>query len=244
MKKRSKTSTLLDLLVTLYPETPRERLFSRVLCGDVLVDGSVLRDPKVGVTSDVEVVLSSKRFVSRGGFKLDPVLEVWNIPVSGKIFLDAGCSTGGFTDALLQRGAALVHAVDVGSGQLDWKLRADPRVIVKEGTNVMALGALDPVPHAAVADLSFRSLRGAAFQILSLTSEGWMVALIKPQFEWLEPPEAFQGVVPDDRLEEILDQLSHDLLGEGVVMTNREPSQVRGRKGNQEFLARLTLRER
>lgn len=241
MKKRPKTSTLLDLLVSLYPETPRERLFSRVLCGDVVVDGSVLRDPKVAVPSEVEVVLSSKRFVSRGGFKLDPVLEAWSVPVAGKAFLDAGCSTGGFTDALLQRGAALVHAVDVGSGQLDWKLRADPRVVVKEGTNVMALASLDPVPHAAVADLSFRSLRGAASQILSLTSEGWMIALIKPQFEWLEPPGDFQGVVPDERLEEILDRLSRDLLSEGVVLTHREPSQVRGRKGNQEFLARLAL---
>jgi 23S rRNA (cytidine1920-2'-O)/16S rRNA (cytidine1409-2'-O)-methyltransferase len=241
MKKRSKNLVLLDLLVSLYPETPRERLFGRVLCGDVVVDGSVLKDPKVVVPNDSEVVLSSKRFVSRGGFKLDPVLEAWNLPVEGKVFLDAGSSTGGFTDALLQRGAALVHAVDVGTGQLDWKLRTDPRVLVKEGTNVMALEALDPQPHAAVADLSFRSLRGAAGKLLRLTSEGWMVALVKPQFEWLDPPTDFGGIVPDDRIGEILDRLEADLRLEGVVVADRQASEVRGRKGNQEFLARLRL---
>jgi len=239
MKARAKTVALLDLLVSLYPEVDRERLFSRVLCGDVLVDSSVLRDPKVKVPVDAEVVLSTKRFVGRGGFKLDPVLEAWKLPVSGKIFLDAGCSTGGFTDALLQRGATLVHAVDVGAAQLDWKLRADSRVMVREGTNVMALADLQPRPHAAVADLSFRSLRGAASHVLSLTIEGWMVALIKPQFEWVDPPENFQGVVPDEKWAAILERLEADLRIEGVLMTNLAPSSVRGRKGNQEYLARL-----
>lgn len=241
MKHRSRTLALLDLLVALFPETPRERLFSRVLCGDVLVDGAVLRDPKVRVSAEAEVVLSSKKFVSRGGFKLDPVLDAWRVPVEGLVFLDAGCSTGGFTDALLQRGARLVHAVDVGSGQLDWKLRADPRVKVLEGTNVMALESLDPRPDAAVADLSFRSLRGAASRILNLTGQGWLIALVKPQFEWMDPPPEFQGVVPDNRLEEILGVLEHDLRLEGVALTDRAPSSVRGRKGNQEFLARLVL---
>jgi len=240
MKKRSRP--LLDLLAALYPETPREALFARVLCGEVVVDGSVLRDPKVAVPADAEVVLSSKRFVSRGGFKLDPVLEAWRLPVEGKVFLDAGSSTGGFTDALLQRGATLVHAVDVGTGQLDWKLRADPRVIVREGTNIMAVTALDPPPAAAVADLSFRSLRGAASKVLSLTTDGWLVALIKPQFEWVDPPAEFQGVVPDAQWPAILERLEQDLGAEGVELAELLPSAVRGRKGNQEYLAKLVLR--
>lgn len=239
MKKSLKALPLLDLLVGLYPETPRERLFSRVLCGDVVVDGSVLKDPKIRVSSEAEVVVSSRRFVSRGGFKLDPALEAWQLPVEGKIFVDAGCSTGGFTDALLQRGAVLVHAVDVGTAQLDWKLRADPRVRVREGTNIMSLASLDPRPHAAVADLSFRSLRGAAARILSLTADGWLVALIKPQFEWVNPPPEFQGIVPDERWPEIRDRLAEDLKGEGVELAELLPSAVRGRKGNQEYLARL-----
>lgn len=239
MKRRPRGLSLLDLLVQLYPEIPRERLFSRVLCGDVLVDGSVLRDPKTTVSPTAEVVVSSRRFVSRGGFKLDPVLEAWRLTVAGKIFVDAGCSTGGFTDALLQRGAALVHAIDVGTAQLDWRLRSDPRVVVREGTNIMAVDALEPQPDAAVADLSFRSLRGAAAKILSLTREGWMVALIKPQFEWIDPPADFQGVVPDERWPEILKRLEADLRSEGVSLTAVLPSSVRGRKGNQEYLAKL-----
>lgn len=239
MKRRPRTVGLLDLLVSLFPESPRERLFGRILCGDVLVDGSVLRDPKVAVSPEAEVVLSAKRFVSRGGFKLDPALAAWKVPVTDQGFLDAGSSTGGFTDALLQRGARFVHAVDVGTAQLDWKLRADPRVLVKEGTNVMALETLDPRPHAAVADLSFRSLRGAAAHILSLTLDGWLIALVKPQFEWVNPPADFQGVVPDHQWDEIRDRLEADLLREGVRLVDCLPSEVRGRKGNQEYLARL-----
>lgn len=239
MKKRSKSLSLLDLLVSLYPETPREKLFSRVLCGEVLVDGSVLRDPKLAVSVDAEVALSSRKFVSRGGFKLDPVLDAWAVAVTEKVFLDAGCSTGGFTDALLQRGAALVHAVDVGVGQLDWKLRVHPKVHLLEGCNVMELQSLEPKPQAAVADLSFRSLRGAAAKILSLTSEGWLIALIKPQFEWNNPPADFQGIVPDERLDEILRALEGDLKKEGVALVDLLPSAVRGRRGNQEFLAKL-----
>ena len=98
-----------------------------------------------------------------------------------------------------------------------------------------------PRPHAGVADLSFRSLRGAAAHILSLTTEGWLIALVKPQFEWKDPPAEFDGVVPDDRLDEILSALETDLKAEGVVMTDRLASPVRGRKGNQEFLVRLRI---
>jgi 23S rRNA (cytidine1920-2'-O)/16S rRNA (cytidine1409-2'-O)-methyltransferase len=237
--KKNRTRTLLDHLVSLYPETPRERLYSRVLVGDVLVDGAMERNPKVSVADDAEIVLSSRRFVSRGGFKLDAALDLWEVSVAGKVFVDAGCSTGGFTDALLQRGAALVHAVDVGTAQLDWKLRSDPRVVVREGTNAMALTELDPRPNAAVADLSFRSLRGAARHLLSLTSEGWLIALVKPQFEWMDPPAEFDGIVPDSQLESVVAALEADLKAEGVVMTDRLASPVRGRKGNQEFLVRL-----
>ncbi|MEI8093564.1 MAG: SAM-dependent methyltransferase [Spirochaetales bacterium] len=239
MKPRGQA--LLDLLVRLYPEQERERLFSRILCGEVQVDGSTLKDPKVPVPSDAEVVLSARKFVSRGGFKLDPVLEAWNLPVKGQVFLDAGSSTGGFTDALLQRGALLVHAVDVGTAQLDWKLRSDARVRVHEGTNVMSLSSLDPPPDAAVADLSFRSLRGAARKILELTTGGWLVALVKPQFEWVGAPADFTGIVPEEQVAAILASLQTDLVGEGVWVQAWQASSLRGRKGNQEYLAWLTL---
>lgn len=239
MKKRSRKVVLLDQLVKVYPEIPRERLFGYVLCGDVVVDGATLRDPKISVPDDCELTISQKRFVSRGGFKLDPVLGAWALEVNDKSFLDAGCSTGGFTDALLQRGARLVHSVDVGVGQLDWKLRTDPRVRVLEGVNIMSLESLDPQPDAAVADLSFRSLRGAARRILDLTREGWLVALLKPQFEWTSPPPDFRGIVPESEIPQIIDTLRVDLRGEGVVLDAMEPSAVRGRKGNQEYLVLL-----
>jgi 23S rRNA (cytidine1920-2'-O)/16S rRNA (cytidine1409-2'-O)-methyltransferase len=239
MKRKASLVALLDHLVKLYPEIERERLFSHVLCGDVHIDGGVIKDPKLPVAVDSEALISSRRFVSRGGFKLDPALELWNLPIAGKVFVDAGCSTGGFTDALLQRDAALVHAVDVGSAVLDWKLRSDPKVKVYEGTNVMALDSLSPQPHAAVADLSFRSLRGAAAKVLNLTSEGWMVALVKPQFEWVQAPEDFTGIVPEAAVAGILASLEADLALEGVRIQAWSPSALRGRKGNQEYLAWL-----
>ncbi len=239
--KRRPPRTLLEHLVALYPESDREVLFSRVLCGEVIVDGGVIRDPKATVSTQVEVVLSSKRFVSRGGFKLDPALDEWGLEIAGKVFVDAGSSTGGFTDALLQRGALLVHAVDVGTAQLDWKLRSDARVQVHENTNIMNLEGLQPPPSAAVADLSFRSLRGAARKILELTGGGWLVALVKPQFEWQNPPRDFNGVVEPEEVAGILVTLECDLRAEGVRVDAWTASTLRGRKGNQEHLALLRL---
>ena len=133
--------------------------------------------------------------------------------------------------------------MDVGYNQLDYRLRTDPRVIVRERTNVMALESLEPVPDFAVADLSFRSLRGAARHILSLTSSGEMIALIKPQYEWRDPGESFDGIVRDeDVLIDLLISLKNDLRSEGVTMAALIFSPVRGRKGNREFLCRLTDR--
>lgn len=240
MKKSGKIP-LLDLLCQLYPEVPREKLFSRTLCGEVVVDGEVCRDPKMRVSSESEAALSDKKFVSRGGWKLEGALAAWEWPVAGLVLVDAGSSTGGFTDALLQRGARLVHAVDVGFNQLDWRLRQDERVRCLEETNIMTLDALDPRPAAAVADLSFRSLRQAARHILSLTTEGRMIALVKPQFEWLNPDAQFNGIVPGEKITEILEKLMTDLAEEGVGCRQMIPSPVRGRKGNQEYLAWLEL---
>jgi 23S rRNA (cytidine1920-2'-O)/16S rRNA (cytidine1409-2'-O)-methyltransferase len=159
--------------------------------------------------------------------------------------LDAGSSSGGFTDCLLAGGAALVHCVDVGRGQLAWKLRTDPRVRVHEEVNVMDLrpGDLEPPPDRAVADLSFRSLRGAAPAILALTREGLGIFLCKPQFEWRDHPADFRGVVrnPGD-LAGILRALVDDLWGAGAFTGRIMPSPVTGRRGNREFLLLLSNR--
>ncbi len=148
------------------------------------------------VRADAEISIREKPpYVSRGGEKLAAGLDLWGIACEGKTWIDAGCSTGGFTDCLLRRGASLVYAIDVGENQLDWRLRADPRVRVMESTNVMAVRAeeLDPVPDSAVADLSFRSLRQAAARILGLTTERRGIFLVKPQFEFAAPAPGLQG---------------------------------------------------
>lgn len=231
---------LLDLLAQRYPECEREKLFARILCGEVFVDGALEKDPKRRVNESAELLLSSRRFVSRGGWKLDAALDAWDIPVEGGIWLDAGASTGGFTDALLQRGARLVHTVDVGTNQLDFRLRMDRRVSVHEKTNIMTLSALEPRPEGAVADLSFRSLRGAAGKILELTSGGLLIALLKPQFEaGPELGEGFRGVIEDAQLAPVLVRTLEELADEGVHAVRLLPSPIRGRRGNQEFLIQL-----
>jgi 23S rRNA (cytidine1920-2'-O)/16S rRNA (cytidine1409-2'-O)-methyltransferase len=201
--------------------------------------------PGTPVAADVPISIREKPpYVSRGGEKLAAALDLWGIACEGKTWIDAGCSTGGFTDCLLRRGASLVYAIDVGENQLDWRLRADPRVRVMEATNVMAVRGeeLDPTPDSAVADLSFRSLRLAASRILSLTAERRGIFLVKPQFEYIHPPRDFDGVVRGQgALRDILSDLVAGLGNEGVRAEDAVESPLRGRKGNREFLFLLRL---
>lgn len=154
---------LLDLLKLLHPARDEKELFSTILRGGVTVDGQKVVKPGTRVDPDARIEMrDGAPFVSRGGEKLTHALDAWGVACSGTTWIDAGCSTGGFTDCLLQKGASLVYAVDVGVGQLDWKLRGDARVRVMEGTNIMAVSRadLDPVPMRAVADLYFPVLEG------------------------------------------------------------------------------------
>ncbi len=237
-------SPLLELLRTRFPDISEKELFSAVLRGRVSVDGRPADKPNRPVPVESEITLKgAPRYVSRGGEKLAHALDAWGWEVEGKVFIDAGASTGGFTDCLLERGAARVYAVDVGYNQLDYSLRRDARVTVMERMNVMALSPRDfgTAPHRAVADLSFRSLRGAARHILDLTSEGQGIFLAKPQFEQTNPGPDFRGVVKDaERLSEILDALLRDLSAEGVRVLKTAQSPILGRKGNREFLLLLS----
>ena len=191
-----KKPSLLDLLCNRDQQLTREQHYTRILCGEIFVDGQCVRDPKQPVEQQASVEYKPvRRYVSRGGQKLEGVLKQWKIPVQGMSFIDAGASTGGFTDCLLQRGASRVIAIEAGENQLDYRLRTDPRVHVLENTNIMNVQSLPFAPEAAVADLSLRSLRKAAYHILSLVSEDWLIALVKPQYEWHEPPAHFDGVV-------------------------------------------------
>jgi 23S rRNA (cytidine1920-2'-O)/16S rRNA (cytidine1409-2'-O)-methyltransferase len=192
------------------------------------------------VPADAEVSVRERpAYVSRGGEKLAAALDGWRIRCEGLVWVDAGCSTGGFTDCLLRHDAAAVHAVDVGVGQIDWALRTDPRVRLREGVNIMSVGRddLDPPADAAVADLSFRSLRGAARHVLDLTAGGWGIFLVKPQFELRSPTEGFHGVVRDASLvTDIVRELIGDLAAEGLSVEKAMTSPIRGRKGNRELL--------
>ncbi|OHD73140.1 MAG: hypothetical protein A2177_14980 [Spirochaetes bacterium RBG_13_68_11] len=231
---------LLDELERRFPDRPARELAALVIRGLVCVDGEPVRKPGSPVRPDAALDLpAAEPWVSRGGAKLAAALAAWRFDVRAKVMLDAGSSTGGFTDCLLVNGAAVVHCVDVGRGQLAWKLRTDPRVREHEGVNIMdlGLGDLDPPPDRAVADLSFRSLRGAAPAILALTREGLGIFLCKPQFEWKDHPADFRGVVHDPRdLAGILHGLIGDLWDAGAFTRRIEPSPIAGRKGNREFL--------
>jgi 23S rRNA (cytidine1920-2'-O)/16S rRNA (cytidine1409-2'-O)-methyltransferase len=234
---------LIERLKTLNPRSDERELRAQVLRGNVFVGGDKAVKPGILVPADAAVELRpAPAFVSRGGEKLEAALSAWGVECGGAPWVDAGCSTGGFTDCLLQHGASLVYAVDVGEGQLDWKLRGDRRVKTMERTNVMSLRSSDlhPRPSRAVADLSFRSLQGAARHILGLTTDGWGIFLVKPQFELRRPLEGFRGVVRDgEEVRSIVRDLVQRLAAEGVTAEKGIPSPVAGRKGNREFLLLL-----
>lgn len=237
---------LMDELGQRFPEEERERLYARVLHGDVLVNGHRERNPRTLVSRKAEITMALPGYMSRGGRKLGPVLQEAGkagFDYRGRVLLDAGASSGGFTDCLLKHGARAVHTVDVGYNLLDYRLRSDGRVHVHERCNIMSLRRedLQPPPFAAVADLSFRSLAGAASRILGLlySERPQLLALIKPQFELTYSGVAladFSGVIKDDgQAAEILDDFRNRLAEEGLRIYGLWPSGLPGRRGNKEF---------
>jgi 23S rRNA (cytidine1920-2'-O)/16S rRNA (cytidine1409-2'-O)-methyltransferase len=182
-------------------------------------------------------------YVSRGGLKLERALDAFGLDVSGLVVLDVGASTGGFTDCLLKRGASRVYAVDVGYGQLDWRLRSDPRVVVMEKTNVRHLASLPDTPDAAVADVSFISLTLALPPVVRLLKPtSWIVALVKPQFEAGKEQVGKGGVVREPAVHRaVLLRVLGWAVGAGLAVLGAVPSPVRGPAGNVEFLVHLGL---
>lgn len=222
----------------------RERAQRALMAGSVEVNGR--RDAKPGdrVRADAEVtVLAVEKYVSRGGLKLEGALEAFAIDPGGRVCLDIGASTGGFTDCMLQRGAAKVHALDVGHGQMHWKIRRDPRVVAKEGINCrnLSFGDVGELVWLAVADVSFISLTlilPPAFELLE--PEGQMVVLIKPQFELSRGAVGRGGIVTDPAGHEAAVEKIRAFVGQlgrrwiGVI-----ESPILGTTGNKEFLACL-----
>ena len=193
-------------------------------------------------TADVVLVAPDHPYVGRGGLKLAHALDTFHIDVSSREALDIGASTGGFTDVLLQRGAARVVALDVGHGQFDWTLRNDPRVVVIERFNARRLTLADiPGPVDVVAiDVSFISLRQILPVIPPLLRPGAdIVALVKPQFE-AGRAEVRKGVIRDEAIHQrVVDEIAAAAAGVGLTAMGSTPSPITGQKGNVEFLLHL-----
>jgi 23S rRNA (cytidine1920-2'-O)/16S rRNA (cytidine1409-2'-O)-methyltransferase len=220
----------------------RQRAQAMVRAGLVRVAGEVADRPDQLVNPSVSIdVEGVKGYVSRGGEKLAAALDAFGVDPAGRVCLDVGASTGGFTDVLLQRGAARVITVDVGYGQLAWSLRQDPRVTVLERINIRYLDRL-PVPaDLAVIDLSFISLRLALPRVRELLSPpGEVVALVKPQFEVGKGAVGKGGIVRDPaQHEQVLNELGRFAAELGYEVAGQIPSPLLGAKGNREFLMYL-----
>ncbi len=223
----------------------REKAKAVIMSGNVFVDGQ--REDKAGTTFSPEVSIEVKGhtlpYVSRGGLKLEKALAVFDVNVKDKVCTDVGSSTGGFTDCMLQNGASKVYAIDVGRGQLDWKLRQDPRVICMEKTNIRYVTPEDigePIDFSSI-DVSFISLTKVLEPIRNyLKEDGEIVALIKPQFEAGREKVGKKGVVRDravhrEVIQKVADYAQH--IGFGVMELDYSP--IRGPEGNIEYLIHL-----
>jgi 23S rRNA (cytidine1920-2'-O)/16S rRNA (cytidine1409-2'-O)-methyltransferase len=233
----------LDRLLVLRGLAPtREKAQAMILAGVVSVDGR--RVEKAGMpveeAADVGVSGPPHPYVSRGGMKLEAALDHFRIDPSGLVCLDVGASTGGFTDCLLQRGAAKVYAVDVGYGQLDAKLRGDPRVVVREKVNARSLSKDDvPEPVAlAVIDVSFISARLILPAVVPLVAKGGaVVVLVKPQFEAGRSEVGRGGIVrSEDVRRRVVSEIANAGAGLGLEPLGSIRSPIRGAHGNEEFL--------
>ena len=223
----------------------RERARTTIMSGLVFVNGSRVDKPGTVVSPDAKIEVRGEAlpFVSRGGFKLDKALKVFPVDPAGKICLDCGASTGGFTDVLLQHGAARVYAVDVGYGQLAWKLRTDERVVNLERTNLRYVTREqipDPI-DLAVMDVSFISVRLIIPALLPLLKpEADLICLIKPQFEAGREDVGKKGVVRDSEVHvRVVSEILAFAENEGLSVLGLDYSPIRGPEGNIEYICHL-----
>jgi 23S rRNA (cytidine1920-2'-O)/16S rRNA (cytidine1409-2'-O)-methyltransferase len=216
----------------------REKARAYILASDVSVDGRTETRAGAMVPPDAAIELAKPaRFVSRGGEKLDHALNVFALDVTGRVAMDVGASTGGFTDCLLQRGAARVYAIDVGYGQLDQRLRSDARVVVMERTNIRDLTALPERPDVATVDASFISLTKVLPAMIALVRPGAdIVALVKPQFEAEREEVGRGGVVRDPLIHaSVIGRVAWWCVNHGLRVRGLTTSPLLGPAGNKEF---------
>lgn len=226
----------------------RTRAQALIMSGDVLVADSVCDKAGTRVEIDAEIRIRGQElaYVSRGGLKLERALKAFDLEVQGRVAVDVGASTGGFTDCLLHYGVCRIYAVDVGYGQLAWKLREDSRVVNMERTNIrdLSCGALDPSPDLAVIDASFISLAKVLPPTLEVLQPGAdIVALVKPQFEVGKGNVGKGGIVRDPALHQmVIDKVEQYAVALGLEVVDTCQSPVLGAKGNREFLMHLARR--
>ena len=246
----SKKTRLDRILVEKGFAATRQRAKAIIMAGKVLANNLPVDKPGAFFEKNVEIYLKGKDipYVSRGGLKLEKALQVLETPVFGLICLDVGASTGGFTDCLLQHGALHVFAVDVGYGQLAWKLRQDSRVDVIERTNIRHMPAKTlPCPVDLITiDVSFISLKIVVPAVIKfMKKDGTILALIKPQFEVGKGMVGKGGVVRDPELhKKVIEQLSDFFINNGLLRQFVISSPIVGPKGNKEFFIALKLKSK
>jgi len=258
MKKKRLDSLLIERGII----QSRERAKGLILSGDVRVNGNPVNKAGTLIDEDAEIKLTGKDipYVSRGGLKLEKAIKEFNINVKDKVAIDVGASTGGFTDCLLQYGVKKVYAVDVGYGQLAWKLRKDPRVVVIERKNIRYIKPSDIRPplsplllkegkgevfaelaDIATIDVSFISLKLVLPVVKNLLKEnGEIIALIKPQFEVGRGEVGKGGIVKDEeKHKKVISEIKSFAIDSGFKVLNVTKSPIAGQKGNVEFLIYL-----
>jgi len=220
----------------------RSQAKSMIENGDVTVNGVVIKKAGEQIDPEAQIEVTSVQFVGRGALKLEKALSEFKISIQDKIFADVGASTGGFTEVLLNHGARKVFAIDVGHDQLAQKLRADPRVINMEGTNIRELSGLPELADGAVMDLSFISITKVLDAVKTLLKPGSdLIVLIKPQFEAGRERLPKDNVIKDAKLQKtILDEVVSFATQNGWIHHGTIDSPIEGKLGNKEFLSWFT----
>ncbi len=246
---KKKKERLDVLLVKRCLAESREKAKALIMSGNVFVNGQ--REDKAGSTftedANIDVKSISMKYVSRGGYKLEKAVDLWNIQLKGKICMDAGSSTGGFTDCMLQNGAKKVYAVDVGTNQLAWKLRQDARVVSMEKTNIRYITRQD-IPEIigfASVDVAFISLTKVLLPIRNLLEDkAKMVCLVKPQFEAGREKVGKKGVVRDKKVHiEVIENIITYVLENSFDIIDLSFSPIKGPEGNIEYLLYIEKKE-
>jgi len=223
------------------PQYSRQQVQSWIMQGKIAVDGKVVTKPGTQVAIDVplQMNIEEPKFVGRAGFKLEKALDAFGVDVRDYVVLDAGLSTGGFTDCLLQRGARKVYGIDVGHGQVHEKISSDPRVVVRERTNLREVRSVGEPVDLVTLDLSFISLLKVMDAVTAVLKEdGELITLIKPQFEARRQDVGRGGIIKDPAIhKEVIERVTAGVVACGFTLIGVVESPIEGTSGNKEFLA-------